>query len=172
MKDLMTTCTRRLTFEAGHRVYGHENKCANMHGHSYKVEVSARQVAPWSITKPGFREEITGLDAVGRVIDFSVLKEKVGGWIDRHWDHAFICYEKDEQLKEFFTFDQFDDAPPVGNKHWVLHSNPTAENLALYLLTYVCPLVLEGTNVEVYRVILYETENCWATAKLLPLAGE
>ena len=31
------TCTRRLQFCAGHRVYGHESKCANVHGHNLAV---------------------------------------------------------------------------------------------------------------------------------------
>ena len=60
---MAVTCTRRLCFEAGHRVYGHESKCANLHGHSYKVERGLR----------------SGAGRVGRVIDFSVLKEKIGG---------------------------------------------------------------------------------------------
>ena len=63
----MISCTRRIQFCAGHRVLGHENKCANAHGHNYVAYISARS---------------NDLDKVGRVIDFSVLKEKIGGWID------------------------------------------------------------------------------------------
>ena len=52
----MHTITRRLEFDAGHRVYQHESKCNHVHGHRYVVEVEA-----------------TGtLDGLGRIIDFSV----------------------------------------------------------------------------------------------------
>src|SRR5262249_14498003 len=53
------TCTRLLQFDAGHRVYQHEGKCANLHGHRYTAEITAQAEA---------------LDKIGRVIDFSVLK--------------------------------------------------------------------------------------------------
>ena len=49
----MITCTRRLTFCAGHRVLGHESKCAHPHGHNYVVYVTA---------------EAEQLDDVGRVM--------------------------------------------------------------------------------------------------------
>ncbi len=44
--------------------------------------------------------------------------------------------------------------------------NPTAENMADYLLRTVCPEVLIGTGVVVTKVVLWETENCFATAEL------
>jgi hypothetical protein len=51
---------RRIPFAAGHRVFQHESKCRNLHGHNYVAVLHARADA--------------GLDALGRVIDFSVLK--------------------------------------------------------------------------------------------------
>ena len=77
---MTTTATRRLTFCAGHRVLGHESKCSNLHGHNYIVEVTA-EMNP---------SNGAAVDDIGRVIDFSVLKECVGGWLERHWDHGFI----------------------------------------------------------------------------------
>lgn len=137
------TCVRRLTFEAGHRVYGHENKCANLHGHSYKVLVEARAAQ---------------LDGIGRVIDFSVLKQKIGTWIDENWDHAFIYYQQDH--------DVYDALTRVGGRRFGLPANPTAENLADHLLRSVCPTVLKDAGVEVHRVTVHETENCYAVAEL------
>lgn len=137
------SCVRKIHFCYGHRVLGHEGKCAHMHGHNGIVWIHAR-------TKQ--------LDSVGRVIDFSVLKEKVGGWIDRHWDHGFIYYYKDDEMNSIFA----------SNKHkcWYLPYNPTAENLAKYLLEKVCPLVLKDTDVEAFQIDFWETENCYATARL------
>ena len=63
------SCTRRIQFASGHRVLGHENKCRHIHGHNYVAFIHA---------------EAEQLDSIGRVIDFGVLKDKFGGWIDEH----------------------------------------------------------------------------------------
>ena len=82
----VTTATRRVQFCAGHRVMGHENKCAHLHGHNYVALITARA---------------DKLDSVGRVIDFSVIKQRVGGWIEQHWDHGFIIARNDEQVMQW-----------------------------------------------------------------------
>lgn len=140
----MITCTRRLLFCAGHRVVGHENKCANVHGHNYEVEVTA----------------VGDLDNIGRVIDFSVLKSAVGGWIEKEWDHTFIAAPNEDDLL-------IQHIQRMGNKKiFFLTSNPTAENLAEYLLKVVCPDVLGDSGVKVIKVVVHETPNCKATAEL------
>lgn len=140
----MITCTRRIQFCSGHRVAGHESKCANLHGHNYVVLVTATADA---------------LDSVGRVIDFSVLKEKVGGWIDQHWDHGMVLWQQDDVALSLVR------AMP-GQKLHELPFNPTAENMAAYLLHAVCPVVLQRTGVYATRVVVWETENCCAEASL------
>lgn len=139
----MQTCTRRIQFCAGHRVFQHESKCANPHGHNYVALVTA---------------ETDALDKIGRVIDFSVLKERIGGWIDQHWDHGFLFYVCDLDMRNALA--------DVGGKRFCMSENPTAENMAEYLLRTVCPAVLDGTGVRVTRVVLHETENCYAEACL------
>lgn len=140
----MISCTRRLQFCAGHRVFGHEGKCRHMHGHNYVALITA---------------EASKLDIVGRVIDFSVLKEKIGGWIDEHWDHGFIFWRQDEEMSAIFS------GQHCWSKHYALDQNPTAENMAEFLLNDVCPALLHGSGVRVTEVTLWETENCYATAK-------
>lgn len=137
------TCTRRLQFCFGHRIMGHENKCAMLHGHNYVALITAQ--AP--------------LDSIGRVIDFSVLKERVGGWIDQCWDHGFVLFQEDDEAIN--TLRSFASRQKV----YVMPLNPTAENLARYLLESICPRVLAGTGVRVVRVRLWETENCYADAR-------
>lgn len=141
----MITCSRRIQFCAGHRVLNHESKCANPHGHNYVVWIHARS---------------SELDSIGRVIDFSVLKETIGKWIDLFWDHTFIVYEKDNDL--FRSLMPYHKNKPL----FVAPFNPTAENMANYLLKEISPRLLEGTGVEVYKIELYETENCKADAIL------
>lgn len=142
----MISCTRRIQFCAGHRVLRHEGKCANPHGHNYVAL---------------FQAEADELDSVGRVIDFSVLKDKIGGWIDQHWDHGFIYFAEDRDMWE-----SLENRNGAQWKTFRLPSNPTAENLAEHLLLVVCPDVLQGTGVRVTKVTLWETENCFAEVTL------
>lgn len=133
--------TRTLEFDAAHRVRQHESKCRTLHGHRYKVEVTA-----WA------RE----LDAIGRVIDFSVIKEKLGAWIDTHWDHATILMITDPLVKALQN-DQEAMKPP-----FVVAWNPTAENMARFLFNKASEL-LNDSGLEVTRVVVWETPNCRAT---------
>ena len=136
-------CTRRIQFCAGHRIWGHENKCAHLHGHNY--------VAFFHATAPR-------LDEVGRVIDFSVLKTRLGGWIEERWDHGFVLHRDDREAIDAVT-----RIPE--QKLFLMDANPTTENMARYLLATVAPQQLEGLGVEVVKVVLWETENCFAEAR-------
>lgn len=144
----MISCTRRIQFCAGHRVMGHENKCAHLHGHNYVALITATA------------EE---LDTVGRIIDFAVLKERIGGWIESNWDHGFILWQFDSDARTLLQ--GWTPSHGVPQKVSVLPNNPTAENMAEYLFHTVCPNELAGTGVEVIRVELWETENCRAEAR-------
>lgn len=140
------TCTRRIQFCAGHRVHNHESKCRNLHGHNYVAMFTA-----------GAEPDREATDSLGRVIDFSVLKERIGGWIDKCWDHGYILWDADEEAVMAVT-------AVSGQKLYLMPYNPTAENMATYLLTRVCPAVLADTGVEVTHVRVWETENCYADA--------
>ena len=105
-------CVRKLWFCAGHRVVGHENKCANVHGHNFTLWIHAKA---------------DKLDTVGRVIDFSILKEKVGTWIDENWDHTFLMNREDTLLMPI------KDQLCVNKEVFVCDFNPTAENMASFL---------------------------------------
>lgn len=136
--------SRRIQFCSGHRVMGHENKCAGLHGHNYEAIFHA--------TAPA-------LDELGRVIDFGVLKEKMGTWIDDNWDHAMVLFEQDEEAINAIK-------GVSSQRLYLLPYNPTAENMAIYLLRHVCPKLLEGTGVVIERVTLRETPNCSAEVSL------
>jgi 6-pyruvoyltetrahydropterin/6-carboxytetrahydropterin synthase len=138
------TATRRIQFAAGHRVFGHEGKCRHLHGHNFIALVTAAA---------------EDLDAVGRVIDFGVLKERIGGWIEREWDHGFVVWREDAEAQRAL-------AQVSGQKTYLLPTNPTAENLADHLLRTVGPDALAGTGVRLVRVTLHETENGIAEASL------
>jgi 6-pyruvoyltetrahydropterin/6-carboxytetrahydropterin synthase len=125
-----------LPFDAGHRVMMHESKCRSPHGHRWVARVFAQGKK---------------LDEVGRVIDFSVLKEKIGAWIDLNWDHAFIVNQDDAQLIK--ALNSVDAYKPI----FILPSNPTVENMAQYLLDKVCPKLMKGTGINIVKVQMWET---------------
>ena len=101
----MITATRRIQFAAGHRVFGHEGKCRYLHGHNFVAFLTAAA---------------DDLDAVGRVIDFGVLKERVGGWIERAWDHGFVVWQDDAEARRALALVD-------GQKTYLLGANPTAD---------------------------------------------
>lgn len=144
----MESCSRKIHFCYGHRVMNHESKCATLHGHNGVI---------WIHATP-----IQGLDQLGRVVDFSVLKEKVGQWVDHSWDHTMILFKDDTQTIELVK------KAPQFKELFVLDKNPTAENLAHHLLWQVCPTVLKGHGIIVYKITFWETENCLAEQSLNP----
>ncbi len=138
------TCTRRIEFDAAHRVQGHEGKCKNLHGHRYAIEATFAA---------------TELDDLGRVVDFGVIKERLGNWIDTNWDHTTILYANDENLGRAIH-------AQTHQTIYYLPTNPTAENMAQYLLHKVCPQLFAGLPIHCQTIRLYETPNCYAEASL------
>lgn len=151
----MKTCTRRIQFCAGHRVMGHENKCAHLHGHNYVVFITASMGGD--------------LDSIGRVVDFSVLKTIAGGWIEKNWDHGFILDKSDRAgISSIMAFNEsmlnFEkETLWNGNKLYLLPCNPTAENIAAYLLNKFNELFIDHPFI-ITSVRVQETENCEAEA--------
>ncbi len=144
--DTRLALIRRLSFCAGHRLFGHEGRCAFLHGHNYRVEVEVEAAGGGA-----------AVDAVGRVVDFSLIKQRMHGWLDEHWDHAFILFEEDASALAAVRA-----AEPT--KYFVLPWNPTAENMARYLLEVVAPHVLAGLGVVARQVRVWETDEACAVA--------
>jgi len=142
------TCTKSFRWDMGHRVMGHEGKCRSLHGHSYTAHITANAES---------------LDGLGRVVDFSVIKNTVGVWIDLNWDHGF-CLHQDDPLVS--VFNDIDKADNHNHKLKLLPYNPTAENLARFLLTVIAPACLDGLDITVSSVRVEETPTCSATACL------
>jgi 6-pyruvoyltetrahydropterin/6-carboxytetrahydropterin synthase len=140
---------RQLRFCAGHRLYGHESKCAFFHGHNYRVDIEVEGVH-------GGAE----VDSVGRIVDFSMIKRRMLGWLDDNWDHGFLIYEEDANALAAIRM-----VEPT--KYFVMPYNPTAENMARYLLEVVSPAMLGDLGVVARRVTVWETEESCAVATLV-----
>lgn len=135
----MWSAHRYHDISCGHRVYGHENKCAHLHGHNYRVHF----------------ECVGALDQVGRVLDFSVIKARLCMWLEQHYDHRFLVWMKDPWCDALLSLD------PAGVIQ--VPYNPTAENMAEHLVTVVAPVQLIDTGVVLARCIVEETRKCSAS---------
>jgi 6-pyruvoyltetrahydropterin/6-carboxytetrahydropterin synthase len=136
----MITAIRYHDFCAGHRVYGHESKCAHLHGHNYRVHF---EVAPDK-----------GLDTIGRVLDFSVIKSILCEWLETNWDHKFLLWKEDPMG----TTLKFADPDGVV----IVPFNPTAENMAKYLVDNVSPALMKAHDIPctLIRCTIEETRKC------------
>jgi len=146
--------------DTGHRLLDQVNldgtpgKCSTLHGHRYSFEMA-----------------VTGktLDNIGVLIDFGVLKTRLGGWIDQNWDHTMILQKGDPLIRALYS--QGRDKPPLleiptagsmtdlimeaqlvipdpassmGAKRkygFILPYAPSAENLARFIYDLVCPRI-------------------------------
>lgn len=131
-------CTRKIEFDTGHRVIGHQFKCKYLHGHRYVLEITATA---------------KNLDELGMVTDFATLKAIMKGWIDQYWDHNVILHEADRDFGEYI-------AGYTGQKVYYLSNNPTAENMLLHLKNEIIPVLFAEQNFAIIGLKLYETPNC------------
>ncbi|MCP5370016.1 MAG: 6-carboxytetrahydropterin synthase [Rickettsiaceae bacterium] len=130
-------CTRKIHFDAAHRVVGHKNKCQYLHGHRYVLEITA---------------SASQLDQLGMVADFAELKEIMNGWIEDNFDHNVILSPEDTKLGELI-------AATTGQKIYYIHANPTAENIVLYLKEFIVPKLFADKFYHISKLRLYETPN-------------
>ena len=142
--------TRRLEFDAGHRVPSHASQCRHLHGHRYALEIT---LSGEIIRTEGAAEE-------GMVMDFSEVKAIANRVLVDQWDHAFLAYQGDREVVAFL-------ATLSGHKTVVLPAVPTAENLAAEAFRVLDAAYRDtyGNQLRLHRVRLYETPNNWADAE-------
>ncbi len=125
-------------FDSAHFLAGYNGKCANIHGHRWKIEVVAES-----------DELISDGEKRGMVIDFGDFKREVRALAER-FDHSLI-YEigslrettRNALREENFRLIEVD-------------FRPTAENFARHFYG-----LLSASRIPVKSVTVYETpENC------------
>ncbi len=127
---------KEFTWEMGHRLTFHKEKCKNLHGHSYKCVV-----------------ELNGEpDQNGMVIDYYDVKKIVEPLIEE-MDHSFMVCSSDKEL--------IDALQTLHSRHIIVDFETTAENICLYLLQKIKSSNLPA-NVKALKVRVLETENTYA----------
>ena len=126
------------TFDSAHFLKGYEGKCSNIHGHCWKLVVSA---AGNNLIESGCKK--------GMLIDFGDLKKTVRA-LAESYDHTLII-EKGSLCD--ITLQAL---AGEGFSITELPFRPTAENLAKHFYK-----ILQGEGIPVCSVAVYETaENC------------
>ena len=106
----MVTVTKTIKFDAAHVLTNHEGLCKNLHGHTYRVDVSVSQAEG---------------DASDMVIDFKDLKRIASEVICERFDHAFVYNTESEGEREIAAV-----VERYGMRTVAIPFRSTAENLA------------------------------------------
>jgi 6-pyruvoyltetrahydropterin/6-carboxytetrahydropterin synthase len=143
----MLTITKRLEFDAGHRIPQHRSQCRNLHGHRYALE----------ITLEGEPVDDPASSDHGMLMDFTDVKALAKDHLVDLWDHAFLVHDGDTLIRGLL-------AQIPGHKTVVLDRVPTAENLVAIAFGILDPLYTErfGKHLKLRRLRLYETPTSWA----------
>ena len=106
----MITVTKTVKFDAAHVLTNHQGLCKNLHGHTYRVDVSVTQSAD---------------DGRDMVIDFKDLKGLASEVICDRFDHAFIYNTESAGEREIAAV-----VEKHGMRTVAIPFRSTAENLA------------------------------------------
>ena len=106
----MITVTKTVKFDAAHVLTNHQGLCKNLHGHTYRVDVSVSQAKD---------------DDRDMVIDFKDLKGIANEVICDRFDHAFIYNTESAGEKEIAAV-----VEKNGMRTVAIPFRSTAENLA------------------------------------------
>ena len=106
----MITVTKTVKFDAAHVLTNHQGLCKNLHGHTYRVDISVTQAED---------------DASDMVIDFKDLKKIATEIICDRFDHAFVYNTKSEGETEIAAV-----VERYGMRTVALPFRSTAENMA------------------------------------------
>lgn len=138
------TITKEIEIDCAHRVYAHQGKCKNLHGHRYKIQVAVDGEVPDS----------------GMVIDFGDLKEIMLEVIDKKLDHSGIFSTQDPDLDLLQAIEK--RQIERGGKPFIwLRETPTAENIAKYLYGELKgPLI--ARDIEIQAIQVHETPSSTA----------
>ncbi len=137
--------TKQYGFEAAHRLESHDGKCANLHGHSYRVEV----VFAGNVNTAG--------PSSGMVVDFGDVSRVVNAII-LDVDHRFLCAEDNVGT-------ELEKALKGRELEYLDITTSTAENLAEWFATRIQHFHLSPISpaVTLESVTVWETATSSAT---------
>ena len=142
--DKKIRVTKQFKFETGHALYGYDGLCKNVHGHSYKLDVT---VIGMPITDSRHVKN-------GMVIDFGDLKAIVNQEIVNPFDHATVLNVSTPH-KEIA-----DEMENRGHKIIRVNYQPTSEMMVLDFAEKLKSKLPH--HLELYSLKLRETASAFA----------
>jgi 6-pyruvoyltetrahydropterin/6-carboxytetrahydropterin synthase len=136
--------TKQFSFETGHALYGYDGKCKNVHGHSYKLNVT---VIGTPITD-------TSNVKYGMVIDFGDLKRIVKSEIVDKFDHATVFNKNTPHIELARELENRDHSVIL------VDYQPTSENMVVDFAEKIKKQLPAG--IELFSLKLQETETSFA----------
>jgi len=136
--------TKQFSFETGHALYGYDGKCKNVHGHSYRLNV----------TVIGSPISDTSNVKFGMVIDFSDLKKIVKEEIVNIFDHATV-FNKNTPHVELAK-----ELKDRGHNVLLVNYQPTSEMMVIDFASKIQKRLPE--NISLYSLKLQETATSYA----------
>ena len=127
----MLTITKSVRFDAAHVLTNHGGLCRNLHGHTYRVDVSVRQAET---------------DQSDMVMDFKDVKRICEETVLAKFDHAFIYDETSAGESEIAAV-----VKKNGMRTAALPFRSTAENLARWIFGELQPRISGLHAVRVYE---------------------
>lgn len=136
--------TKQFTFETAHALHGYDGKCKNMHGHSYKLDVTV------------IGEPISDNSHVkfGMVIDFGDLKKIVNSEIVDIFDHATVLNKNTPHTELAKTLIDY------GHNVLLVNYQPTTEMMVIDFASKISALLSE--NIKLHSLRLSETTTSYA----------
>jgi len=136
--------TKQFSFETGHALYGYDGKCKNVHGHSYRLDVTV-------IGKP-----ISDNSNVkyGMVIDFGDLKKIVKEEIVDVFDHATVFNKNTPHVELAKELERRD------HNVLLVDYQPTSEMMVIDFAEKIKTRLPK--NIELFSLKLQETATSFA----------
>ena len=135
----MISITKKIEFEAAHRISNYPGSCSEIHGHTYKLEVTVSgEINP----------------ETDMVMDFKDLKEILQKTVVAYFDHALILKKTTDNQTIFSSY--------PGKITW-MESEPTAEQMLLWMVSSTTPHLSSGVTLQ--KLKLPETSGSFATWK-------
>lgn len=135
----MISITKKIEFEAAHRLSNYHGSCSEIHGHTYKL----------AATVEGMIDPETDM-----IYDFKTFKNLLQVSVLDRFDHALILKENSENRRIFSSY--------TGKITW-MESEPTAERMIEWMAKKITTLL--PSTIELVELQLHETSGSFTTWK-------
>lgn len=145
--------TKEVTFDCAHMLSGHEGLCANLHGHTYRVQVTIHGTP------------LVKGPSMGMLLDFKDLKNVIKLKIMDQFDHAVIF--SDVLMRNDAEEALLKWAKENRMRHFIMPGRTTAEEMAEYfkgVIGWELGAEVKFDNISAVSVKVWETPNSFAEA--------